>query len=113
MTVETLLASLHLAVPELILAVGALVLLMIGVFNGEKSATTVTGLAVALLVAAALWLLIVAPEGEAFGGAYLADPFSRFMKVLALVGSTLMVYSDEKRGEAPTAAVLEPTAGTK
>ena len=87
MTVETLLASLHLAVPELILAVGALVLLMIGVFNGDKSAPTVTGLAVALLIASGLWLLIAAPEGEAFGGAYLADPFARFMKVLALIGS--------------------------
>ena len=87
MTVETLLASLHLAVPELILAVGALVLLMIGVFNGDKSAPTVTGLAVALLIASGLWLLIASPEGEAFGGAYLADPFARFMKVLALIGS--------------------------
>jgi len=28
--------------------------------------------------------------------------------VLALVGSTLMVYSDEKRGEALTPAVEEP-----
>ncbi|MBB4102809.1 NADH-quinone oxidoreductase subunit NuoN [Allorhizobium borbori] len=87
MTVETLLASLHLAVPELILAVGALALLMIGVFNGDKSAPTVTGLAVALLIASGLWLLIASPEGEAFGGAYLADPFARFMKVLALIGS--------------------------
>ena len=31
MTVETLIASLHLVTPELILAVGAMVLLMIGV----------------------------------------------------------------------------------
>ncbi len=89
MTVETLLASLHLAVPELILAVGALALLMIGVFNGDKSAPTVTGLAVALLIASGLWLLIASPEGEAFGGAYLADPFARFMKVLALIGSVV------------------------
>ncbi len=87
MTVETLLASLHLAVPELILAVGALVLLMIGVFNGDKSTPTVTGLAVALLAAAGLWLVIASPNGEAFGGAYLADPFALFMKVLALIGS--------------------------
>ena len=50
MTAETLLASLHLVTPELILAVGALALLMIGVFAGEKSATTVMGLAVALLI---------------------------------------------------------------
>ena len=59
MTVETLIASLHLVTPELILAVGALVLLMIGVFSGEKSATTVMGLAVALLIASGLWMILV------------------------------------------------------
>lgn len=87
MTAELLSASLHLAVPELILAVGALALLMIGVFNGDKSTSTVTGLAVALLVASGLWLLISSPEGVGFGGAYQSDAFARFMKVLALVGS--------------------------
>ena len=61
MTAELLFASLHLAVPELILAVGALALLMIGVFNGDKATSTVTGLAVALLIAAGLWILIASP----------------------------------------------------
>lgn len=42
MTAEILFASLHIATPELILAVGALALLMIGVFSGDKSTTTVT-----------------------------------------------------------------------
>lgn len=94
MTTEILLASLHLVTPELILAVGALALLMIGVFSGEKSAQTVTGLAVALLIAAGLWLVLIPDQGEAFGGAYLADPFARFMKVVALIGSvTAMIMS--------------------
>ena len=88
MTAETLLASLHLVTPELILAVGALALLMIGVFAGEKSATTVTGLAVALLIISGVWLVLVPAEGSAFGGAYVADGYARFMKVLALCGST-------------------------
>ena len=52
MTAETILASLHLSTPELILAVGALVLLMIGVFSGEKSTGMVTGLAVGVLIVA-------------------------------------------------------------
>ena len=50
-------SSLSLATPELILAIGALALLMIGVFSGERANTTVTGLAVALLIAAGAWLL--------------------------------------------------------
>ncbi|MCK8781486.1 NADH-quinone oxidoreductase subunit NuoN [Rhizobium sp. NTR19] len=94
MNAEILSLSLQLSMPELILAVGGLVLLMIGVFSGDKSSTTVTGLAVALLAVAALWLIFMSGEGEAYGGAFILDPFSRFMKVLALIGSiTAMVMS--------------------
>lgn len=94
MTAELLSQSLQLSMPELILAVGALVLLMIGVFSGEKSSVTVTGLAVALLAVAGLWLIFSPAEGQAYGGAYILDPFARFMKVLALIGSiTAMVMS--------------------
>jgi NADH-quinone oxidoreductase subunit N len=94
MTAETLLASLQLSIPELILAVGAMALLMIGVFAGEKSTSTVTGLAVALLIIAGLWLVLKTGEGEAYGGAFLSDPFAKFMKVLALIGSiTAMVMT--------------------
>ncbi len=94
MTAETILASLQLSTPELILAVGALVLLMIGVFAGERSATTVMGLAIALLVGAGVWLVAVSGTGSAFDGAYIADPFAKFMKVLAITGAVLaMVMS--------------------
>ena len=44
-------SSLALAVPEVALAVGAMALLMIGVFSGERASTTVMGLAVALFLA--------------------------------------------------------------
>ncbi|MCO6177897.1 NADH-quinone oxidoreductase subunit NuoN [Ciceribacter sp. RN22] len=94
MNAETLVASLHLVTPELILAVGALVLLMVGVFSGDKSTPTVTGLAVALLIASGLWMVLIPAEGSAFGGAYLADGYARFMKVLALIGSvTAMIMA--------------------
>ncbi len=86
--------SLGIAGPELIMAVGAMVLLMVGVFAGERSTQIVTGLAVALLVISGLWLLFVTPTGVAFGGSFLLDPFARFMKVLVLVGSAFaMVMS--------------------
>ncbi|MCP8895576.1 NADH-quinone oxidoreductase subunit NuoN [Shinella daejeonensis] len=94
MTADTILASLQLSTPEIILAVGALVLLMIGVFSGERSGTTVAGLAVALLVISGLWLVTVTGEGEAYAGAFVSDPFAKFMKVLALIGSiTAMVMT--------------------
>jgi NADH-quinone oxidoreductase subunit N len=94
MTAEILSLSLQLSMPEIILAVGSLALLMIGVFSGDKSTSTVTGLAVALLLVAGLWLIFMPGEGEAYGGAFMLDPFARFMKVIALIGSiTAMVMS--------------------
>ena len=94
MTPELLFASLQLSIPELMLAGGAMVLLMIGVFAGEQSSNLVNGLAVALLIAAGLVLVLVTGDGAAYNNAFLSDPFARFMKVLTLIGSiTAMVMS--------------------
>lgn len=99
MTAETFLASLHLSTPELILAVGAMVLLMIGVFSGEKSSGLVTGLAVGLLAVSGAWLIWQTGDGQAYNGAFLSDPFAKFMKVLTLFGSmvTLIMSAGEAR----------------
>ncbi len=87
MTADQITASLELSIPEIILAVGSMVLLMIGVFSRGRSASLVTGLAVALLIVAGLWLVTLSGEGEAFGGAFRDDSFAKFMKVLTLIGS--------------------------
>ncbi|MBD0414834.1 NADH-quinone oxidoreductase subunit NuoN [Oryzicola mucosus] len=84
-----LLSSLSLLAPELIIAIGALVLLMVGVYSGERANTTVTGLAVAVLLAAGAWMIVFGQDGAAFGGAFVTDGFSRFMKVLTLIGSVV------------------------
>ena len=43
-----------------------------------------------MLVVAGAWLLLFEPAtGSAFGGAFVSDPFARFMKVLALIGSAV------------------------
>ncbi|WP_048647604.1 NADH-quinone oxidoreductase subunit NuoN [Nitratireductor soli] len=81
--------SLILATPELLLAVGAMALLMVGVFSGARANSTVTGLAVALMVAVIALMVIFPSDGRAFGGAFVSDPFSRFMKVLTVVGSVV------------------------
>jgi len=82
-------ASLSLAVPELIVAIGAMVLLMVGAFSGERANTTVTGLAVALLIGAMAWMLMFTGTGSGFGDAFVVDGFARFMKVLTLIGSVV------------------------
>jgi len=84
-----LLSSLSISTPELILAVGALVLLMVGAYSRSNNTMTVTGLAVVVLVLAGLWLSFSDGAGPAYGGAFVQDTFSRFMKMLALIGSAV------------------------
>ena len=79
------------ALPEIILALGALALLMIGVFGGNRATSVVTGLSVALIVAAAIVLILMPAEGTTFSGAFVLDPFARFMKVTTLVGSGVAI----------------------
>jgi NADH-quinone oxidoreductase subunit N len=80
------------ALPEIVLAVGAMALLMLGAFRGEHTAVAVNWLAIVLLVAAGvitLWL----PGGTlvTFGGSFIVDPFARFLKLLALTGSAAAI----------------------
>ena len=76
------------ALPEAILATGALLLVLLGAWRGEKSAWLVTELACGLLGLAILVSLFV-PAGKflLFGGEFVDDAFARFMKILALTGS--------------------------
>ncbi|MCT8990655.1 NADH-quinone oxidoreductase subunit NuoN [Chelativorans sp. SCAU2101] len=82
-------SSLVLAVPELALALGAMALLMVGVFSGERASSTVNGLAMALFLAVIAWIILFPADGSAFGGAFVSDPFSRLMKILTLVGAAV------------------------
>jgi NADH-quinone oxidoreductase subunit N len=83
--------------PELVLAVGAMVLLMLGAYRGQQATGLVTGLAVGLLVVTGV-LELTLPAGKltTFGGSFIVDDFARFLKILALIGSvTTLVLSAE------------------
>jgi NADH-quinone oxidoreductase subunit N len=88
MTMPAELSALMPLLPEIVLALGAMALLMLGVFAGETSTGPVNAAAIMLLlvVAALVWWL---PEGTlvAFNGSFVVDGFARFMKILALIGS--------------------------
>jgi NADH-quinone oxidoreductase subunit N len=74
--------------PELVLAVGAMVLLMIGAYRGQGTTRLVTTLAVCLLVlTGVLELLLPAGKLTTFAGSFIVDDFARFLKILALIGS--------------------------
>ena len=83
--------NLVLAAPELVLAIGAMVLLMLGVYAKSGADRVVTGLSVALLVLAGFWLIWNPIDGSAFHGAFVMDPFARLMKVLVLIGSAVAI----------------------
>ena len=76
----TALPDFALAGPEILLAAGALVLLMLGAYGGERRAGLVSGLASLLLVVAAVAVML-GREGTTFDGAFVVDGFARFMKV--------------------------------
>jgi NADH-quinone oxidoreductase subunit N len=79
------------ALPEIILAIGALGLLMVGAFLGERSTSIVTGMSIALLVFVAGIAAFVAPEGVTFSGSFVLDDFSRFLKVLIALASAVAI----------------------
>jgi NADH-quinone oxidoreductase subunit N len=78
-------------IPELVLAVGALVLLMVGAYAGERSTGLVTVLAVVLLVVAGAAVIAIPDRYVVFNGAFTFDAFARLLKVLTLVGSAVAI----------------------
>lgn len=87
-------SALQIAAPEVALSVGALVLLMVGAFVGEKSARLVSGLSILLLAGASV-LAAVGPLGSAFQGAYVADPLAVYGKVaIFLCAAVAIVLGD-------------------
>src|SRR5687767_15714228 len=76
------------ALPEIILAVGALGLVLFGASRGERSTELVTTAALALLAAALVAVLMLpGVRTEALAGSFVVDGFAKFMKVLTLIGA--------------------------
>ena len=90
MLADASLIDVSLILPELILAIGAMALLMFGVFAGERSAPAVNVAAVVVLFAAAV-AVAFGGQGTTLGGAFVADHFARFMKIAALAGSGVAI----------------------
>ena len=87
---QTLGQSVHLASVETIIAAGVFVILMIGTFRGDRALVPLTWVAVGILALAGVHLWTVPAAGAtAFGGLYIGDAFSTFLKVLILVGAAV------------------------
>jgi NADH-quinone oxidoreductase subunit N len=78
--------------PELIVLTSALALLMFGAMRGEHAVDFIEIASIVVLLVAGLFVVLQSGErAEAFGGSLVIDNFSRFLKVLALVGSAAAI----------------------
>jgi NADH-quinone oxidoreductase subunit N len=85
----TISANLAYAWPQLILAVGAMALLVVGAFAPKQTALVGAG-SVAVLIAAAV-VSAVRPLGAAFGGALITDAGAVFAQVAIYAASALAI----------------------
>ncbi len=80
------------AIPEILLACGALVMILIGAIRGQAMQRVIEMIAIGIMIIA---LLIVVGYGPGkmvtFENAFVNDAFARFMKVLTLVGSIMAI----------------------
>ena len=89
MTVAAIDMPLYPALPEILLALGAMGLLMLGAYR-ERSSDLVS-LGAVMLLAAAAFIAISLPDGTTFGGSFVIDGFARFLKALAFVASAAAI----------------------
>jgi NADH-quinone oxidoreductase subunit N len=80
------------ALPEIVFAGLALILLMVGTFGKERSTGLVSGLSVAsCAIAIVLVILTDTARTTSFEHLFVVDRFAAFMKVLVLIGSGLAI----------------------
>ena len=83
-------ATLNVLLPELILAIGAMAILMVGVFLPKSSNAGPVAMWLAVLVLGAAAVAVFSgTSGTAFEGSFVADNLSKFLKVLILVAAAL------------------------
>ena len=101
------------AFPELILAVGALVLLVVGAFLGNRATGLITALSGAVLIFAA-FAAALGPLGVLFNGAFVMDQMAVFAKVAIYIASAVALVlahgwfgrANDQKFELPILVVL-------
>jgi NADH-quinone oxidoreductase subunit N len=92
------------AYPEIILATGAIALLMVGAFGGTRNDSDHAGwLAILALAVTGVAVAMQTGTERAFNDAFISDGFARFVKLLVLFGSgiaILLSMDDLRRAKA-------------
>ncbi|AMB44131.1 NADH-quinone oxidoreductase subunit NuoN [Methylobacterium sp. AMS5] len=89
--IQSVLPAITPVLPEIVLSVGALLLVLYGAWRGERSSEGVNVGALILLIFT--FFLVVSQSGSVttLNGAFIADPFARIMKALILIGSAATI----------------------
>ena len=78
------------ALPEIFLGGSSLILLMIGVFIGNKSTAVITWITSLIFLAALVIVLVMDNKTQTTcGGLFIIDTFSTFMKSIVLIGAAM------------------------
>ena len=87
------------ALPEIILALGAIAMVLFGAIKGERSTRLLEYAAIALFGLALVLVLSGTGKAVTFNGGFVADGFARFMKALTLLGAAaaILLSSDSMR----------------
>ena len=112
--------QLMMALPELVLALGAILLLLVAAWGGAQSTRLVSWAAIAVLIGAGIALAGPASAGgEAFGGLYRPDMFAAFAKALIFLAAGVSILiaprffqqtsGDDLRPEYPVLILLAVT----
>ena len=100
MTPSLVLPDVWPAVPEMVLAIFAMALLILGVLRGEGSTRLVSWLAVGGLILVLLITELGAGERRVgFYGMFVTDAFALFMKALVLIGSAVTILMGMRHNE--------------
>ena len=89
--IQSVLPAITPVLPEIVLSIGALLLVLYGAWRGERSSEGVNVGALILLIFT--FFLVVSQTGNVttLNGAFIADPFARVMKALILIGSAATI----------------------
>ncbi len=80
-------------IPEILMVVGALVLLLIGSFQGEKSSETICWLSILLMAGSAILIVSHTAEKQLlFENAFIVDSYSQLIKLFILAGSAITLF---------------------
>jgi NADH-quinone oxidoreductase subunit N len=81
--------NIAIALPEIILACGAMALLMLGAFTRKSRGELILWLAVLLLAVAAFFVANGSGTATTFSDSFIVDSFARMLKLLTLAGAAV------------------------